>query len=332
MAGRRRHDSPIPRLVDEPRGVGVDGYPGMTVRRFPLLAAVVAALALVAAGCGGSSGSIPELASLTQVAKTSASADTAKFALTFEMSLPVPGANGSLSFSAEGGFDTPAKRSQMTIDLSSLAELMQQVGSSLGGKVTGDLGNPGDWKLVAIQDGDVVYLNFPLIAKELPDGKTWVKGNAEDFSKTDTSGLDQFGSLSGMDPRDIFGFLKAVSGSIESVGTEEVRGVETSHYRATLDPAKLTELVPAEQRKALGGVDEAARQAGLTELPLDVWIDEDQRIRKLSIDLDTKMPGSDESVRASFVVELYDYGTPLELELPPADQVADASTLKPKNS
>ena len=305
----------------------------MTVRRlFVPLAAIVAALGLVASGCGGSAGTIPELLSLTQVANTSAAAGTAKFALTFEMSLPVPGADGTLSFSAEGGFDTPAKRSQMTIDLSSLAELMKQVGSSLGGTVTGDLGDSSDWKLQAVMDGDVVYLQFPLIAKELPDGKTWVKGNAQEFSKTDTSGLDQFGSLSGMDPRDVFGFLKAVSGSIEAVGSEEVRGASTSHYRAKLDPAKLTELVPADQRETLGGVDEAARQAGLTELPLDVWIDADNRIRKLAIELDAKMPGSDESLQASFVVELYDYGTPLELDLPPADQVADASTLKPKNS
>lgn len=300
------------------------------MRRLSLLAAPVVALCLVASGCGGSSGTIPELASLTQVANSSASTDTAKFALTFEMSLP--GADKALSFDAEGGFDTPAKRSQMTIDLSSLAALMKQFGSSLGGKFTGDLGDASDWKLEAITDGDVVYLQFPLIAKELPDGKTWVKGSAEDFSKSDTSGLDQFGSLSGMDPRDVFGFLKAVSGSIEAVGSEEVRGVATSHYRATLDPAKLTELVPAEQREALGGVDDAARQAGIAELPLDVWVDAENRIRRLSIELDAKMPGSDESLQASFVIELYDYGTPLELELPPADQVADAATLKPRTS
>ena len=303
----------------------------MTMRRLPVpLAALVAALALAASGCGGSQTAIPELASLTQVASTSAATETAKFAMTFEMNLP--GADQSLSFGAEGGFDTPAKRSRIEVDLSSLAELMKQVGSGLGGTVTGDLGDPSDWKLEAIMDGQVVYLHFPLIAKELPDGKTWIKGDADDFSQTGTAGLDQFGSFSGMDPRDVFGFLKAVSGSIEVVGSEEVRGVPTSHYRTTLDPAKLTDLVPAEQRKTLSGVDEAARQAGLTELPLDVWIDADQRIRKLSIELDAKMPGSTESVQGSLVVELYDYGVPLELDLPPADQVADAATLKPKTS
>ena len=52
-------------------------------------------------------------------------------------------------------------------------------------------------------------------------------------------------------------------------------------------------------------------------------------MRKLSVDLDAKQPGSDASVKASLVVELYDYGEPLDLELPPADQVVDAATLKP---
>ena len=34
-------------------------------------------------------------------------------------------------------------------------------------------------------------------------------------------------------------------------------------------------------------------------------------------------------IEGSVVLELYDYGKALELELPPADQVADAATLKP---
>ena len=122
--------------------------------------------------------------------------------------------------------------------------------------------------------------------------------------------------------------LKAVSGSIEAVGSEELRGVETSHYRATIDVAKLEQLVPEAQRQSLGGLDETAKQAGVTEIPLEIWIDADQQVRKLSIDLDAKQPGSDQAVKGSVVVELYDYGKPLEIELPPADQVVDAATLK----
>jgi len=303
----------------------------MTVRRsHVLVASLVAVLALAATGCGGSAVAIPELTSLTQVAQKSSAADTARFALTLEMT--IPGADQKLSFSAEGGFDTPARRAQLTFDLSSFAELFKSFGSSLGssvgGTVTGDIGDSEDWKLEAIQDGDTSYIRFPLIADQLPAGKTWIKGNARDLSSADTGQLSQFGSLAGTDPRDAFAFLKAISGSIEAVGIEEIRGVETSHYRATVDTAKLDALVPADKRQSLGGLDQAAKQAGLTELPLDIWIDEQQRVVKLSVDIDAKQPGSDASVKASLVVELYDYGEPLDLDLPPADQVADAATLK----
>lgn len=304
-----------------------DAFFGLTVRRLPApLAALVAVLALAAAGCGGSAVAIPELTSLTQVAQKSSAADTARFVLALEMTMP--GTDQKLSFGAEGGFDTPAKRAQLTFDLSSLAELFKSIGSSFGGTMTGDLGSPEDWKLEAIQDGDTTYVRFPLIAKQLPAGKTWIKGDARELSSADAGQLSQFGSFAGTDPRDAFGLLKAVAGSIDVVGSEEVRGVETSHYRAAVDTAKLEALVPADKRKSLGGLDQAAKQAGLTALPLNIWIDAEQRIAKLSIDLDAKQPGSDASVKASLVIELYDYGKPLDLELPPADQVADAATLK----
>jgi hypothetical protein len=299
----------------------------MTVRRpHALLAALLALIAVAAAGCGGSAVAIPELASFESVAQKSSTADSARFEMRAEMT--IPGADKALAFSAVGGFDTPAKRAHMTFDLSAIAELVKSFGAGFGGTVTGDLGSPEDWKLEVIQDGDTAYIHFPLIAKDLPSGKTWIKGDAKDLSQADTGQMSQFGSLAGTDPRDVFGLLKAVSGSIEAVGREKIRGVETSHYRATIDLAKVEQLVPEAQRKSLGGIDQSAKQAGLTELPLDIWIDADQRVRKLSIDLDAKQPGTEASLKAAVVVELYDYGTPLELDLPPADQVADAATLK----
>ncbi len=66
----------------------------------------------------------------------------------------------------------------------------------------------------------------------------------------------------------------------------------------------------------------------MNKLPLEIWVDGEQRVRKLSIDLDEKDPDSGEQVKASLVVELYDYGVPLDLELPPADRVVDAATLE----
>ena len=290
-----------------------------------LVAALVAALAVVAAGCGTSAVAVPELASFRTVAQKSSAADSARFSLQLE--LTIPGVGKPLAVDAQGGFDTAAKRAQVSFDLSSLAGLLESFGSAFGGATGGGLGS-GDWKLEAIRDGDTAYVKFPPMADQLPAGKTWIKGDAKTLSSAQAGQLKQLGSLVGTDPRDVFGLLKAVSGSITAVGSDEIRGVETSHYHATIDTAKLTQLVPAAQRQSLGGLDQAAGQAGLTEIPVDVWVDSDQQVRKISIDVDAKQPGTDVAVKASLVVELYDYGTPLELTLPPADEVVDAATLK----
>ncbi len=291
-----------------------------------VLAAVVAVLAAAASGCGSSGIAVPELTSFTQAAQSSSAADTAKFSLTLDAT--IPGLGRELSLSADGGFDTPSKRAQLKVDLSSLAELMKGLGAGLGGQVQGDLGSPDDWKLEAIQDGDTAYIRFPLLAKRLPSGKTWVKGDAKGLSGPGTGQLGRLGSFAGTDPRSIFEMLKAVSGSIEAVGSEKVRDVETSHYRATIDFAKLQQLVPADKQQSLGGVDQAAKQAGVQQLPVDIWIDAEQRVRKIAVDLDAKQPGTGTPIKASLVVEFYDYGTPLDLQLPPADQVVDAASLQ----
>ena len=302
--------------------------PIVHVRRLHLvLAALVGVLALVVSGCGGSTVAVPELTSFTSAADASSTADSAKFELTFSMTMPL--SDKPLSFGASGGFDKSADRAQLTFDLSSLVELFKSIGQSFGGKVSGDdMGSPSDWKLDAIKDGDTVYVHFPLLTDKLPAGKTWVKGDAKDLEGAGAGDLSQFGSFAGTDPRDVFGMLKAVSGSIEAVGTEEIRGVETSHYKATIDVAKLEQLVPADERKSLGGIDQAAAQAGLTGIPIEIWIDGDHQVRKLTFDVEAKQPGTSQTMKASFDVELYDYGKPLEITLPPADEVVDAATLK----
>ena len=123
--------------------------------------------------------------------------------------------------------------------------------------------------------------------------------------------------------------LKAVSGSIVALGTDEIRGVETSHYQATIDVAKLEQLVPAEQRQSLGSLDEAAKAAGLSDHS-GRGLDRRRPARAQALDGRRREAAGDEpAVKASLVVELYDYGKPLDIQLPPADEVVDASTLKP---
>ncbi len=299
---------------------------GMNVRRSLALLSVMA-LAVVAAGCGSSVPAGPDLTSFAPAASASAASDTGRFDLELEMSLP--GTDKSFGLSASGGFDTPNQRTHFVFDMSALAKLMAGFGESLGGTVSGDLPtDPDAWQLEAIQDRDTIYVRMPLLAKELPAGKTWIKGDARELAAQTGSGLNGLGSLADTDPRDTFAYLKAVSGSIETVGGESVRGTDTTHYRATIDIAKVTAMLPKEQRQGLGSLDALFGQAGLSAIPLDVWLDAEQRVRKLELSVEMNDPGSDQQARASLKIEMYDYGKPLDAFLPPADEVVDVATLK----
>ena len=96
-----------------------------------------------------------------------------------------------------------------------------------------------------VQDGTVGYVRLPAFDEQLPEGKTWIRADAADAS---TSGFDvgELGQFAKSDPRDVLGTLRAVTSDVETVGSEELRGVETTHYRATIDPAQLGKLAARE--------------------------------------------------------------------------------------
>jgi hypothetical protein len=294
------------------------------MRLLPLLL-VGAMLAAVAAGCGGttsSSAPVRQLESLTGVAKQSAQIDTARFDLDVEMSFP--GAPEPFSFGAEGAFDSALERSEMTIDLSSLISMIGALGGDAGAK----LGSPSDWKIDVVLDGRVVYVKVPKFAAgQVPGGKPWIKGDLETLSAAGGGAVD-LGSFGASDPKELLQVLESVTGGLETVGRESVRGVETTHYRATLDLKKVIESgAGAQATAALGDLDEMLRQTGLGTIPLDVWVDDDELLRRMELAFSMSQPGQGEA-EASIAFELYDVGEPLFIDLPPAEDVADASALR----
>lgn len=302
----------------------------MVMRRpLSLLAGLLAVLALVAAGCGGkeSSTALPptELTSFAAAASATAESESARFSLDLSQSLP--GTDQTLSFGASGAFDTAAKRAQFDVDLSALVPLLGGLGGAFGG-ATGDLStDPDDWRLEAILDGDVIYLNFPLLADKLPEGKGWIKGNINELAGQAGGELGQFGSFAKTDPRDALSYLDAISGGIETVGSDELRGVATTHYRASIDVAKAIALVPAAQREGLADLDQMLAQTGLSQIPVDVWLDADQRVHKLETAFEITAPGTTQTARTALTMELWDYGVPVELDIPSDADVVDAATL-----
>ncbi|MET0741327.1 MAG: hypothetical protein ABWZ26_07230 [Candidatus Nanopelagicales bacterium] len=97
-------------------------------------------------------------------------------------------------------------------------------------------------------------------------------------------------------------------------GTEMVDGEMTTRYRVQLD---LEAIVDAPG--ALEGAFENLGQAEAVEMRL--WVAEDQTVRKVEADMSVM----DEDV--AMTLRLFDWGTDVDVEAPPADQLLDPSDL-----
>ena len=182
---------------------------------------------------------------LTQSASSSAQATTGRFS--FDISMSFPGADEPFALSGEGAFDTTNERASFAVDMFALTKLLGGFVAGFGGagaKDLPDFDDPAGWKIEVVQDGDVAYVKFPAIDDQLPEGKTWVRGTAGDVK---TGGFDfkELDSFTQNDPRDVLRALRGLSGDIEILGTEELGGVDTTHYRVVLDPVALAKRATA---------------------------------------------------------------------------------------
>jgi hypothetical protein len=274
---------------------------------------VAAALGLTACGSNGPSKSaatttpVPSGRSvvLASVVKTAAS-DSAKLSLDLSFNGP-----GSGAISGEGVVDFANGNSQLTMEF----------GGALGTIMPSGI----ETRTV---DG-VAYVHLPV---GLPSGKEWVSVDTTQLGDVGSSGgSSALGIGGGASPTKILAYLEKVSNGVEKVGTETVRGVETTHYRANVD---LTKAVDKEgvPRALHDAMDEIADAVGT--IPVDVFIDGDGLLRReqLAMDFASFLPGgsrrssgaTDGAPTITMTLDLYDFGTPVDVEAPPADQVVTA--------
>ena len=177
-----------------------------------------------------------------------------------------------------------------------------------------------------VYSGHLVYMRSALFAGKLPPGKTWIKLDLEklgDKTGFDYSQLAQMG-MGESDPTQMLEFLRAVSDGIEEAGSEEVRGVPTTHYRGSISLDRLAE--------ELGepGADfvDRLRQMGLESIPVEVWIDDEGLPRRMSYALTfSSQETTGQGASTELVMEFFDYGKEVTVRIPPARKVADAADL-----
>lgn len=194
------------------------------------------------------------------------------------------------------------------------------VEDALGQRADLSMTVPGAGEMRVIADGFTVYLGMDELESQF--GKRWMKIDlmrAWEELGIDMDGLAQVGQGASQQ----LGLLKTVSDGLTDHGRETVVGVEATHYSATVDLRRYPELVPEAQREAVReSMERLIELAGESEVPMDVWVDDAQRIRRI----EWEQPfGSD--VSGTIVAEYVRFGVPVDIEAPDDSEVFDATDL-----
>ncbi|MFE6827234.1 hypothetical protein [Streptomyces sp. NPDC057690] len=102
------------------------------------------------------------------------------------------------------------------------------------------------------------------------------------------------------------------------VGRTEVAGTAVRHYRGTADLAVAADDASAGGRDALRA---AAKGFATARVPFDVYLDDEGRIRKVRHRFSFVNGQQKEAVAVASTTLLYDFGAPVEVRLPAADDI-----------
>ena len=275
--------------------------------RRPLALLVLLAALPALAGCGAEDLST---ASIAEAADATVAEHGMRIALRQTVTLP---GGGRMATSGSGVMDTRGQASHLTLRVTSAPDVV--VGAF----------DKNDLVTQVITDHATVYMHSPQLSQLLGTGRDWVKIDAAEIGEAagiDVSGLTQ----SGQDPTQAMRQLKAVSGKVETIGREDVRGVSTTHYRATVDLRRFPDLVPrADRAAARAAVDQLIDVTGAGTVPVDVWIGADDRVRRLAQKLSLDAGGASSAIEQRF--EFYDFGAKVDIRVPDPGKVTDVGDL-----
>lgn len=243
------------------------------------------ALTLAGGACGEKEGGSPEsLNALTAAAEKAT--DAGSSAMRMDMTMSVDGQD--LSMQGEGKFDYDEQLGEMTMTIS---------GSGL----------PSSQSIDMIVDDRYLYMKTPAAL----GGGGWQRMDMT--VAVGSRGANQFGQ----DPTQYLDFLRGAGEDIEEVGTEEIDGVTTTHYKAELSFEAILDHA-AESGEATDEEIEALRTQlealGDESMPSEVWIDDDGLPRRMKLAMSVEAGG--QSADMDITIDLFDYGIEVDVEPP----------------
>lgn len=264
-----------------------------------ILTAAGASLAIVlfGAACSSNDAASPSNASAASVASTPAqsvllslkqSTDAKTAQMEFKANINGIPAIGSQQVTGNGSVDFPGQKATAHLEV-------------LGLTVDG------------IVDGNTTYAKSSLFGEN-----TWYK--------SDATAANGFAGVTGIwtnliDPTQLFAAIKDSTDSMTESGHEKVRGVDTIHYKGTIDLKKR-----AQAANAPAEVLDAIDASGVSTVPVDVWVDGQGLVARVQTSLAVSGSQSPANgISGDVTAEFFDYGKAVNISAPPADQVKDAS-------
>lgn len=281
--------------------------------RVGFCAAVVAAAGIAVAACGGASPAASPfkpaapaspkspIEAIDAAYTTTNSAGSAK--ITLDASFTGAQMQGqSIGITASGAVDFAHKAGDLTMNLMGMDVEMRYI-------------------------DNVEYMHAPsqLLGKD--GGKPWIKVDLNEAAKEKLgASLSQLTNGQPSDPTQILSYLRGV-GTVTDKGPATIDGTPTEHYQAELNVADLAkkENLNADQEAMIEKV------LGDQQVPMQLWIDQQNRLRQMSYS-QTMDPGAISGATGSdtgaiavqMTMKLSDFGTPVSVTAPPADQTQDA--------
>jgi LppX_LprAFG lipoprotein len=148
----------------------------------------------------------------------------------------------------------------------------------------------------------------PTLRSKLPSGKSWIKVDLKKLAKEAGGDTSLFDDSQQGTPNAPLQALRKVGKTVK-VGSAVVAGVPTTKYHAIVDAAQIDKKLP---------------DLGVKSVPVDVWIDHKQMVRKITLDVSASNPKNS----GTFTFVLRGFGPAVTIEPPPSDQTVDAFDLK----
>ena len=251
-------------------------------------AVVPAALALTA--CGGGSGGALSLDPIARAADKTVKKESVKVDTTMS--------GGGISGRGTGVFDNdPTGAGEFSMDLT-------YEGRSV--------------HMDAVLLHNVIYLKSPIFHTDptFPSDKDWLKLDFGKLARVKGTPIPHFENFAS--PKSGLAFLRAAKGSAKKLGTETVRGLEATHYSASVDLQSGAERTRGDTAKGLRSLRQLL---GTRTVRADVWIDHEGLVRKETY---PQLLGVGGPV-VTITDELYNFGPRVPISAPPANKVLDGT-------